>query len=73
MPAALRSAWSASTKRFGWQGQEEQLSQAPAPTSQAHQGIDRQVPAGDKPGGDGPVHCRDVLGGIIHDDDRAAA
>ena len=71
MPAALRAAWSASTKRFGWQGQEEKLSHAPAPTRQAHQGIDQQIPAGDKPGGDGPVHRRDVR--IIHDDDRAAA
>ncbi len=32
-----------------------------------HQGIDQQIPAGDKHGGDGAIHRRDVLGGIIHD------
>jgi len=35
--------------------------------------IDQQIPVGDKPDGEGPVHCREVLGGSIHDDDRAAA
>ncbi|MBD0328170.1 MAG: transposase [Pyrinomonadaceae bacterium] len=39
-----------------------------------HQGIGQQIPAGDKSvGGDGPVCCRDVLGGIIHDYYRQAA
>ncbi len=39
-----------------------------------HQGIVQQVPAGDRRGAaSGPVRCRDVLGGIIHDYYRAAA
>ena len=39
-----------------------------------HQGIGQQIPAGDKRSvGRGPVRCRDVLGGIIHDYYRAAA
>ncbi len=39
-----------------------------------HQGIEQRIPAGDKgAGGEGPVRCRDVLGGIIHDYYRAAA
>ena len=39
-----------------------------------HQGIEQQIPAGDKCcSGDGPVRCRDILGGIMHDYYRAAA
>ena len=39
-----------------------------------HQSIGQQIPAGDKWSiGDGPVRCRDVLGGIIHDYYREAA
>ncbi len=39
-----------------------------------HQGIGQQIPAGDKRSiGEGPVRCRDVLGGIIHDYYREAA
>ena len=39
-----------------------------------HQGIAQQIPAGDNRSvGDGPIRCRDVLGGIIHDYYRAAA
>lgn len=39
-----------------------------------HQGIGQQIPSGDKRGiEDGPVRCRNVLGGIIHDYYRAAA
>ncbi len=39
-----------------------------------HQGIAQQIPAGDKCGAEsGPVRCRNVLGGIIHDYYRAAA
>ena len=39
-----------------------------------HQGLGQQCPvAGEHRAGDGPVHCRDVLGGIIHDYYRAAA
>ncbi len=39
-----------------------------------HQGIAQQIPAGDRRGAEsGPVRCRDVLGGIIHDYYRAAA
>ncbi len=38
-----------------------------------HQGIDQQIPAGDKRGGDGQIHRRGVLGGIIHDYYREAA
>ncbi len=39
-----------------------------------HQGIDQAIPAGGKcAGGDGPVRCRDVLGGIIHDYYQEAA
>ena len=39
-----------------------------------HQGIAQQIPAGGKyDGGDGPIRCRDVLGGIIHDYYRATA
>ena len=38
-----------------------------------HQGIGQRIPAGDKRCGDGPIQCRDVLGGIIHDYYRQAA
>ena len=39
-----------------------------------HQGIAQQIPAGDKRRiGDGPVRCRDVLDGVIHDYYREAA
>jgi len=39
-----------------------------------HQGIAQQIPTGDKRRiGDGPVRCRDVLGGVIHDYYRLAA
>ena len=39
-----------------------------------HQGIGQEIPAGDnRCFGTGPVRCRDVLGGIIHDYYRAAA
>ncbi len=39
-----------------------------------HQGIAQRIPAGDKRTvGDGPIRCRDVLGGIMHDYYRAAA
>jgi hypothetical protein len=38
------------------------------------QGIAQRIPTGDKRTmGDGPLQCRDVLGGISHDDYRAAA
>jgi transposase InsO family protein len=39
-----------------------------------HQGIAQHIPAGDKRRREsGPVRCRDVLGGIIHDYYREAA
>jgi transposase InsO family protein len=39
-----------------------------------HQGIAQAIPADDRRGiKSGPVRCRDVLGGIIHDYYRAAA
>ncbi len=38
-----------------------------------HQGIEQRIPARDKRGGDGPIQCRDLLGGIIHDYYRTAA
>lgn len=39
-----------------------------------HQGIEQRCPVPAQPSsGDGPVHCRDVLGGIIHDYYREAA
>ncbi|HSH82272.1 MAG TPA: integrase core domain-containing protein [Herpetosiphonaceae bacterium] len=39
-----------------------------------HQGISQQCPVpGERRPADGPVRCRDVLGGIIHDYYRAAA
>ncbi len=39
-----------------------------------HQGIAQQIPAGDKRDGEnGPIWCRNVLGGIIHDYYRTAA
>ena len=39
-----------------------------------HQGIEQQIPAGGKRGDEhGPVRCRDVLGGIIHDYYRQVA
>ncbi|HSH77553.1 MAG TPA: integrase core domain-containing protein [Herpetosiphonaceae bacterium] len=39
-----------------------------------HQGIAQRIPAGDRGGAEsGPVRCRNVLGGIIHDYYRAAA
>jgi putative transposase len=43
-------------------------------TARPHQGIDQQIPI--PPTGhqtDGPVRCRNVLGGIIHDYYRDAA
>ena len=39
-----------------------------------HQSIAQQIPAGDRHRiGNGPVRCRDVLGGVIHDYYRLAA
>ena len=39
-----------------------------------HQGIGQRIPAGDKRAvRDGPMRCRDVLGGILHDYYREAA
>lgn len=43
-------------------------------TARPHQGIDQQIPATSTARiGAGPVHCRNVLGGIIHDYFREAA
>lgn len=43
-------------------------------TARPHQGIDQQIPvAHAAPIGSGPVRCRNVLGGIIHDYYREAA
>ncbi len=42
--------------------------------SRPYQGIEQQIPAGGNHVEEhGPVHCRDVLGGIIHDYYREAA
>ena len=43
-------------------------------TARPHQGIDQQLPiSGSASIGTGPVRCRNVLGGIIHDYYREAA
>jgi putative transposase len=43
-------------------------------TARPHQGLDQQAPIPlNRQGGAGPIHCRDVLGGIIHDYYREAA
>jgi putative transposase len=43
-------------------------------TARPHQGIDQQIPVSHTaPIGSGPVRCRNVLGGIIHDYYREAA
>jgi len=43
-------------------------------TARAHQGLDQQIPVPIASGqGNGPVRCRNVLGGIIHDYYRDAA
>ncbi len=43
-------------------------------TARPHQGIDQRIPVPDiAPTGVGPVRCRNVLGGIIHDYYREAA
>jgi hypothetical protein len=44
-------------------------------TARPHQGIEQQIPVPKGSGGQdhGPVRCRNVLGGIIHDYYRDAA
>jgi hypothetical protein len=43
-------------------------------TARPHQGIDQQIPIPSASRAtSGPVRCRNVLGGIIHDYDRDAA
>jgi len=43
-------------------------------TARPHQGLDQQIPASKIPHTNtGPVRCRTVLGGIIHDYYRDAA
>jgi hypothetical protein len=39
-----------------------------------HQGLQQQAPIPfPQSSGEGPIHCRDVLGGILHDYHRQAA
>ena len=43
-------------------------------TARPHQGLEQQVPSPKMSSqGNGPVRCRNILGGIIHDYHRAAA
>jgi hypothetical protein len=43
-------------------------------TARPHQGIDQQIPIPSTPSiGSGPVRCRNILGGILHDYYREAA
>ncbi len=42
-------------------------------TSRPHQGIDQQIPVPHTTSATGPIRCRNVLGGIIHDYYREAA
>jgi hypothetical protein len=43
-------------------------------SARPHQGLDQQIPvSSNAPSGSGPVHCRIVLGGILHDYYREAA
>ena len=42
-------------------------------TARPHQGIDQQIPFPSRSSQEGNIHCRDVLGGIIHDYSRQAA
>jgi hypothetical protein len=43
-------------------------------TARPHQGLEQQIPVPKASGqSDGPVRCRNVLGGIIHDYYRDAA
>ena len=43
-------------------------------SARPHQGLDQQIPVGSTaPSGSGPVRCRTVLGGILHDYYRDAA
>ena len=42
-------------------------------TARPHQGINQQIPVPSRSSQDGNIHCRDVLGGIIHDYYRQAA
>jgi putative transposase len=42
-------------------------------TARPHQGLDQQIPIPISPSRGGGIHCRDILGGIIHDYYREAA
>ena len=42
-------------------------------TARLYQGIDQQIPFPSRSSQEGSIHCRDVLGGIIHDYYRQGA